>query len=94
MPPQPTLADYDARAQRWVDSVVCQRRYRTTGRVVGEAWEEEPPRLRPLPGRILAELQAPPLTGLSGGASADPVQRRLGDRVEVRNLAEYEAVQR
>ena len=93
MPPQPTLADYDAVAKRWVDEVVCQRRHRTTGRVVGEAWEEEWPRLRPLPSRILATLQAPPLLVLSGGG-ADPVQRRLGERVEVRDLAEYEAVQR
>ena len=94
MPPQPTLSDYDAMAKRWVDEVVCRRRHRTTGRVVGEAWEEELGRLRPLPARILATLQAPPLLVLSGGASADPVQRRLGERVEVRDLAEYEAALR
>lgn len=89
MPPQPTLADYDAMARRWVEEVVSRRRHRTTSRVVGEAWEEEMPLLRPLPARILMTLQAPPLTVLGGGG-ADPEQRRLGDRVEVRDLAEYE----
>jgi len=35
--------------------------------------------LRPLPARILANLQAPPLSALSGGASAGPAlkTRRL-----------------
>jgi len=93
MPPQPTLSDYDAMAKRWVDEVVSVRRHRTTQKVVGEAWAEERELLRPLPARILATLQAPPLLVLSGGG-ADPVQRRLGERVEVRDLAEYEAAQR
>jgi hypothetical protein len=77
-----------------MDEVVCQRRRRTTGRVVGEASEEERPRLRPLPGRILAQLQALPLTVLSGGSSTDLVQRRVGELEEVRNPAEDKAAQR
>ncbi len=52
LPPQPTLADYDAMAKRWVDEVVCRRRHRTTGKVVGEAWAKERELLRPLPARI------------------------------------------
>jgi transposase len=90
MPPRPSLADYDAMTARWVEEVVCRRRHRTTGRVVGEAWEEERGLLRPLPARILAKLEAPPLVVLSSEAGVDPEQRRLGERVEVRDLAEYE----
>ena len=89
MPQQPTLADYDRFAQRWVEEVVCQRRHRTTGKVVGEAWEEERGLLRPLPARVLARLEVPPLTVVTG-SGPDPEQRRLGERVEVRDLAEYE----
>lgn len=89
MPGQPSLADYDRLAQRWVEEVVCRRRHRTTGKVVGEAWAEELPLLRPLPARLLAGLSAPSLTVVDASAP-DPGQRRLGERVEVRNLAEYE----
>ncbi len=89
MPQQPTLADYDRLAQRWVEEVVCQRRHRTTGKVVGEAWEEELGLLRPIPARVLAGMETPSLTVLSS-KGPDPEQRQLGERVEVRDLAEYE----
>ena len=89
MPRHPTLTDYDRMAQRWVDEVACQRRHRTTGRVVGEAWMEEQPLLRAIPGRILAQLGSPTLA-VVGGTEVDPEQRRLGEQVEVRDLAEYE----
>ena len=89
MPQQPTLADYDRFAQRWVEEVVCRRRHRTTGKVVEEAWEEERGLLRPVPARILAGMETPSLTVLST-KGLDPEQRRVGERVEVRDLAVYE----
>lgn len=89
MPKQPTLTDYDPFAQRWAEEVVCERHHRTTGKVVGEAWEEERGLLHPLPARVLARLEVPPLTVVTG-SGPDPEQRRLGERVEVRDLAEYE----
>ncbi|MGH2427438.1 MAG: IS21 family transposase, partial [Candidatus Limnocylindria bacterium] len=39
LPGRPTLADYDVAARRWALEVVAMRRHRTTGRIVGEAWE-------------------------------------------------------
>lgn len=91
LPRRPTLADYDALARRWIDEVVLARRHRTTGRIVGEAWAEERPLLDPIPTRILASLAgdaAPP--ALPSAAVIDLEQRRRGEQVQVRALAEYE----
>jgi hypothetical protein len=72
--------------------VVLERRHRTTGRIVGEAWTEEQVRLTPIPPRILA--------GFVGGDRAvsyptsviDLAVRRAGEQVQLRDLAEYEAL--
>lgn len=91
LPVRPTLADYDRLAHRWALEVVATRRHRTTGRVVGEAWEQERPLLREIPARIVSSLageraEAPaPVIDLSALRSA-------GDVVEDRPLDYYEAV--
>jgi len=91
LPARLGLADYDALARRWVDEVVTARRHRTTGRLVGDAWSDERPRLMAIPPRILAA---------QAGADAGPRppcmtvidldQHRRGEQVQVRDLAEYE----
>jgi hypothetical protein len=88
LPNKPTIADYDAEARRWIDEVVLTRRHRTTGQIVGEAWAEERPLLTPVTPRLLAgaadELVRPTPVVI------DLDQRRLGEYVQVRDLAEYE----
>jgi transposase len=91
LPVQPSLADYDALARRWVEEVVLERRHRTTGRVVGGAWADERPCLRPIPARILARLDQPGAVSLAENV-IDLRQRGIGEHVEVRDLAEYEVV--
>ncbi len=86
LPSFPTIADYDHLALRWRDEVVLPRRHRTTTRIIGEAWEEERPHLRPVPARLLH----PSLTPGRPPSVIDLGARRLGDQVEVRDLAEYE----
>jgi transposase len=92
LPPAPALADYDALAQRWIHEIVLDPRQPTTQRIVGEAWAAEQPLLAPIPARILAGLPGS-LPGSSGAAPAviDLEQRRRGEQVQVRDLAEYEA---
>ena len=92
LPTRPVLADYDALARRWVEEVVVARRHRTTGRVIGDAWREERPALAAIPPRVLAALAgadeaipSPPCT-----AVIDLEQHRRGERVQARDLAEYE----
>lgn len=82
----PTLADYDRLALQWRQEMVLPRRHRTTGTIVSAAWTEEQPFLRPVPTR---HLHAPtdPALPLS---VIDLAQRRLGEQVEVWDLAEYE----
>jgi transposase len=91
LPTAPTLADYDHLARQWIEVVVLPRRHRTTQQVVGEAWAAERPLLVPLRPQLLA--------GLIGEGPAEPVaparvidlqQRRRGEQVQVRDLAEYE----
>ena len=89
LPRHPTLADYDALARRWVDQIVLARRHRTTGRIVGEAWADEQTRLRPIPERILTGLLDPVILALPT-TPVDLELRRLGEQVQVRDLAEYE----
>jgi hypothetical protein len=93
LPLHPTLADYDALARRWVEQIVLRRRHRTTKRIVGEAWAEERPRLRPIPERILLSLGNPVILPLPA-TTVDAEQRRLGEQVELRDLAEYEELAR
>jgi transposase len=92
LPHRPTIADYDALARRWIEEIVLQRRHRTTGRIVSEAWAEERERLTPIPARILAEYTD---GGTVPGAAVkiiDLAQRRQGEQVQIRDLAEYEVV--
>ena len=93
LPSHPTLADYDAVGRRWIEQVVLRRRHRTTKRIVGEAWLEEQPQLRPIPERILHSLGNPVIVPLPATA-VDAEQRRLGEQVELRDLAEYEELAR
>jgi transposase len=86
LPSAPTLADYDRLALQWRDEVVLPRRQRTTGQVIAAAWEAERPQLRPVPKRL---LQAPAVPA-PAPAQVDSSARRLGEHVEVRDLAEYE----
>ena len=91
LPPSPTLADYDRLARRWALEVVAQRRHRTTGRVVGEAWSEERSLLREIPGRIVSGLQAE-RTEVPAQVIDLSALRASGDVVEGRPLVDYEAV--
>jgi transposase len=91
LPVQPSLNDYDTLARQWVEEVVLERRHRTTGRVVGDAWADERPSLRPISVRILARLDRPGVVRL-GENVIDLQQRVIGDHVEVRDLAEYAVV--
>jgi transposase len=93
LPRRPTLANYDALARRWIEETVLPRRHRTTGRLVGEAWAEERPLLRPIPRRILAGLGSPVVVPLPSSVG-DNRLRKLGEQVEVRDLVEYEEVAR
>ena len=91
LPRTPTLAAYDELARRWITEVVLPRRHRTTQQIVGDAWAAERPLLTPIRPALLAGLtgQAPPAT-----LSPTPVialeQRRRGEQVQARSLAEYE----
>lgn len=93
LPPRLTLADYDALARRWVGEIVLPRRHRTTARIVGDAWAEERGVLRPIPPRVLSHLAgdaALPTPPCSVPMAIDLEQRRRGEHVQVRDLAEYE----
>lgn len=90
LPHRPTLADYDALARRWIEAVVLARRHRTTQRIVGEAWADERSRLAPIPPRILAGVVGGPAVGVPAPSVIDLEQRRRGEQVQVRDLAEYE----
>lgn len=91
LPAKPTLADYDRLAQRWRVEVVAPRRHRTTGRVIGEAWEQERSLLREIPDRVIASLQ-----GERAEAPARVIDlaalRIAGDVVVGPDLADYEVV--
>jgi hypothetical protein len=92
LPARPVLADYDALARRWVEEVVAARRHRTTGRLIGDAWCEERPTLAAIPSRILAALTGADVVPTPPCMTViDLAQHRRGERVQVRDLAEYEA---
>lgn len=94
LPVHPALSDYDRLARQWVNEIVLTRRHRTTGRLVGEAWEEEREALRSIPGRLLNGLAGDDkVLALPAVPSPAPL-RRLGEEVEVRDLADYDALAR
>jgi transposase len=86
VPASPTIATYERLALQWREELVLPRRHRTTGRIIREAWQEERPLLRPVPARLLHHPTASDLPP----AVIDLAQRRAGEEVEVRDLAEYE----
>ena len=93
LPPRVTLAYYDTLARQWVGEIVLPRRHRTTARIVGDAWAEERGVLRPIPARVLSRLagdDALPTPPCTLPTVIDLEQRRRGEHVEVRDLAEYE----
>jgi transposase len=93
LPARLSLGDYDALARGWVGEIVAPRRHRTTARIVGDAWAEEKEVLRPIPPRVLSLLagdDALPTPPCSLPTVIDLEQRRRGDQVQVRDLAEYE----
>ena len=92
LPQRPVLSDYDGLARRWIQEVVLIRRHRTTRRIVGEAWAEERPVLAPVPPHLLARLAAAPVVAPSRPRLIDLEQRRQGEHVQVRDLAEYAVV--
>lgn len=86
LPTSPSLADYDQLALQWRKEIVLPRRHRTTKKIIGDAWTEERPLLRPLPARLLDA----PGTAVLPPSVIDLNERRLGEQVETRDLAEYE----
>jgi transposase len=92
LPRYPTLADYDAAARLWIETVVLKRMHRTTKRVVGEAWKEERKLLRPIPERVL-NLYGSGIVVPMPANRPDPQLRLVGETVEVRDLREYEVAQ-
>jgi hypothetical protein len=90
LPLRPTIDDYDALAQRWIDEIVLKRTHRTTGRIVGEAWDEERSILTPIPARILAGFSSHSGVPPTPPSVIDLAQRRAGEQVQQRKLAEYE----
>jgi len=93
LPPRPTLANYDALAQRWIQEVILKRKHRTTKRVVGEAWLDERLQLRSIPERVLAKYTVN-LPVIPVGLATDRVQRQLGEVVQLRALSDYDQVAR
>jgi transposase len=90
LPHCPTLADYDAFARRWIDEVVCKRKHRTTGRIVGEAWKEERKCLTTIPSRVLVSFAGDHVPSMPAPSVIDLAERRRGEVVQVRELADYE----
>jgi transposase len=86
LPASPTVADYDRLGLQWREEIVLPRRHRTTRRIIRDAWDEERPLLRPIPSRLLHHPADPTLPA----SVIDLAERRRGEQVEIRNLAEYE----
>ena len=90
VPEHPTLAWYDAQARAWATGVHARRRHRTTGLVIGEAWEAERPLLVPVSGRLIARMEgADTLVPPPAPTSASRMPAAAGETVEVRPLAVY-----
>jgi hypothetical protein len=70
--------------------VVALRRHRTTGRLIGDAWAEERALLTPISPRVLATLTGEGQPTAVASAVIDFEQHRRGERVQVRDLTEYE----
>jgi hypothetical protein len=92
LPPMMSIADYDAMAAQWIRERVLPRRHRTTGLVVAAAWEAEAALLTPVPRHVIAAAMAHTTT-VQRPVVVDITQRRAGEHVQVRDLAEYEVAQ-
>jgi transposase len=96
LPARPTLDFYDLVARRWIESHVLPRRHRTTDRIVGEAWDEERPRIERIPARILANVTAGELNLPARGIRPEVVdldQYAIGEQVEIRSMTAYEVAE-
>jgi hypothetical protein len=60
--------------------------HRPTTRIVGDAWTQERPFLGPVPARLLQH----PVASALPPSVIDLAAHRLGEQVDVRDLAEYE----
>ena len=89
-PVQPTIADYDALAERWVTEVVLRRRHRTTKQIVGDAWAAERPLLRAIPDRVLEAVAAGRAVPTIAPSVIDMTARLAGEHVDERDLRDYE----
>jgi transposase len=88
LPTHPSVADYDAFADRWRREVVAPRRHRTTKLIVGEAWAAEKPLLTPVSRRLLASVEG--ISALPSPVSVGSRPRPIaGESVEARPLAIY-----
>jgi len=91
LPSTPTLADYDGLARRWIEEIILPRRHRTTQQIVGEAWAAERRLLVPIRPQLLGRLTGEgPREPAAPTRVIDLQQRRRGEQVQVRELAEYE----
>jgi hypothetical protein len=91
LPSTPTLADYDGLARRWLEEIILPRRHRTTQQIVGEAWAAERRLLVPIRPQLLGRLTGEgPREPAAPTRVIDLQQRRRGEQVQVRELAEYE----
>jgi transposase len=88
LPTHPTIADYDAIADRWRHEIVAPRRHRTTKLIVGEAWAAEKPLLTPVSRRLLASVEGIVTLPALPVSAARP-RSLAGETVEVRPLAIY-----
>jgi transposase len=91
LPARRTIWDYERLAERWRTEVVATRTHRTTKRVVGEAWSQERPLLRPIPERILGMVGESRAVVPARVIDLAPL-RTAGEVVEIPPLAAYEAV--
>ena len=90
LPERPSLAWYDEQARHWALTVVAERRHRTTGRIVGEAWAAERGLLTPVSRRLLARVAGQEtLVPMPESLPAARTAAAAGTSVEVRPLAVY-----
>ena len=90
LPERPSLAWYDEQARHWALTVVAERRHRTTGRIVGEAWAAERGLLTPVGRRLLARVAGQEtLVPMPESLPAARTAAAAGTSVEVRPLAVY-----
>lgn len=88
LPARPSLDDYARFARAWRSEVVLPRRHRTSGEVIGIAWDRERSSLMSLPPGLPDRIGVGPIPTAPG--VIDLASRRQGEQVQVRDLSEYE----